>query len=191
MNKPTYNGNVITFHARYCLWYNLEKQTKIFNPLDHICYFAQQMKNDTRYTEIVQQMIQECPLETKKVPKQYKLEQLAQTLLGRYMANNNDKMDIFNSDKDNDYQISAAEADKPAKKDSRKDRKKSQRQNIQQEDVQCQKCKLYGHRASNCNLFGQIYWCLQYYKTHREEAIVAANVYHENNTPTAKAAQKA
>ena len=25
MDKPTYNGCIMSFHARYCLWYNLEK----------------------------------------------------------------------------------------------------------------------------------------------------------------------
>ena len=155
----------------------MEKQTKLFRPLDHVCYFAQQMTDDPRYMESVQRMICECPLDIKDIPDHYSLERLCQTLVCRYMANNNGSMDIFKSNyKGNGYRISAAEADKPMKKDSKKDRRKFQRQNVQQEDVQCQKCKLYGHKASNCNIFGQIYWCLQYIKTHRDKATLAANV---------------
>ena len=150
------------------------------------------MMDDSRYTESVQRMVCECPLDIKTIPEQYLLERLCDTLIRQYMANNNGSMDIFKANyKGNGYRISAAEADKPTKKEGKQNRGKLQRQNPKQEDVQCNKCKLYGHRASNCNIFGQVYWCLQYIKMHRDEATVLANVYRDNNTPTAKAAHKA
>ena len=60
MDKPKYKGCVLSFHSRYCLWYNMEQQTKTFKPLERICYYAQQMMDDSRYTESVQRMIREC-----------------------------------------------------------------------------------------------------------------------------------
>ena len=113
------------------------------------------MMEDSRYTESVQRMVRECLLDIKTIPEQYSLERLCDTLIRQYMTNNNGSMDIFKANyKGNGYRISAAEADKPTKRDGKKERGKSQRQNPKQEDVQCNKCKLYGHRASNCNIFG-------------------------------------
>ena len=90
------------------------------------------MMDDSRYTESVQRMVRECPLDIKTIPKQYSLESLCDTLICRYRANNNGSMDIFKANyKGNGYRISAAEADTPMKKDSKKDRRKSQRKNAQ------------------------------------------------------------
>merc|ERR1711884_489275 len=192
MEKPRYEGCILSFHMRYCLWFNIEKQTKTFRTLDHISYYAQQMKADSRYAESVQRMIRECPLDIQTIPKQYALEKLCHTLIHRFRATNKNSLAIFKENYNgNGYRISAAEADKPMKKDGKQNRGKSQRRNTKREDVQCNKCKLYGHRASNCNIFGQVYWCLQYIKMHRDEATVSVNVYRDNNTPTAKAAHKA
>ena len=90
------------------------------------------MTDDPRYTESVQKMIHKCPLDTKEIPGQYSLKRLSETLIRRYMENNNGNMDIFKSHyKENGYRISAAEVDKPMKKENKKDRRKFQRQNVQ------------------------------------------------------------
>ena len=108
----------------------MEKQTKTFRPLEHICYYAQQMMDDSRYTESVQRMVRECPLDIKTIPEQHLLKRLCDTLIRQYMANNNGSMDIFKANyKGNGYRISAAELDKPTKNDGKKDCGKPQRQN--------------------------------------------------------------
>ena len=212
-DKPTYTTetDILSFHSRYCLWLQVEKRAnRLCGEKDHFAYFIQQLGNDQRYTEAIHEAERACPIAQTDVPQRYKLPLIAHTLLKYQTSQASGDLDAIQPN-NMDMRISAAEANKRGgerpKWQNGGDKQKwqnggerprwqnrqrnQQRRPTQREEIQCNRCQLYGHRGAKCNIFNRVYWCLQYMKQKQHETSASAKDFRENNTPTAKAAQTA
>ena len=196
--KPVYslNTDILTFQSRYTLWLQVELQAgRKYKEKDHFTYFLHQLRVDDRYKEAIQEAERACPVSQQDVPPEYTLMNIAHTLLDHHSLRADGDLDAIQPQNrhmqfQNQYsRISAAEAKRPTKRDD-KPRRRQQRRPTR-EDIQCDRCQLYGHRGSKCSLFTRMYWCLKYMNNNPQDAAASAKNFKSNNTPSAKAALKA
>ena len=188
--KFTTHENIFAYQARLLLFYQIQTgfgHQYSANQITNV--FISELARDPRYESAVKEAKERC--QNSVIPAEYELGRIAYTMASYAQSTSSVDFDIFSSATANTTDASAhiKRAEAPNKNDRSARRPPRRRRPVP--DVQCSKCKTYGHLGSDCTFYPKVWWCVQEAAKEKNGIRTIAEAFRERNTPEQRNADRA